>query len=148
MKWIISLVILFYSLTANAQIPDGDLDPQNADLYKFIQSWWGVPYKWGGESKRGVDCSGFTQTLYKKVYDIDIPRVAAAQYKAGKTISKDELTTGDLVFFKSSGPSGWHVGLYLIDGLFVHSASKRGVYISSLNDATYEKKIRGYKRII
>jgi cell wall-associated NlpC family hydrolase len=148
MKWILTLLIILCGFTTSAQIPEGELDSKNAELYKFIQSWWKTPYRWGGESKRGVDCSGFTQTLFKTVYDISIPRVASAQYKAGKPISKDEVTTGDLVFFTSPGPSGWHVGFYLVDGLFVHAASKKGVYISSINDQSYEKRLKGFRRIM
>jgi cell wall-associated NlpC family hydrolase len=86
--------------------------------------------------------------LYKKVYDVNIPRVASQQYKVGKTITKEEVNTGDLVFFRSSGPSGWHVGVYLIDGWFLHSGTSNGVYVNNLSEEKYSKKIRGFKRVM
>ncbi len=148
MKTLFLGIALFLSISAKAQIPDSLLNEDNSKLYKFITEWWRTPYKWGGTSKRGLDCSAFTQTLFSKVYDVKLPRVASAQYKEGKTISREEAKAGDLVFFRSSGPSGWHVGVYLVDGWFLHSGSTHGVYINNLSEENYSKKIRGFKRVM
>ena len=144
------LLIFFFLLSFNlkAQIPDSLLNEETKSLYKFINEWWRTPYRYGGSSKRGIDCSAFTQSLYKKVYDVNIPRVASQQYKVGKTIQRTEAKTGDLVFFRSAGPSGWHVGVYLIDGWFLHSGSNNGVYVNHLDEEKYKNKIRGFKRIM
>ena len=144
------LLIFFFLLSFNlkAQIPDSLLNEETKSLYKFINEWWRTPYRYGGSSKRGIDCSAFTQSLYKKVYDVNIPRVAAQQYKVGKTIQRTEAETGDLVFFRSAGPSGWHVGVYLIDDWFLHSGSNNGVYVNHLDEEKYKNKIRGFKRIM
>jgi lipoprotein Spr len=148
MKTLLCGLLILISINTHAQIPDSSLNEDNKKLYKFIQEWWHTPYKWGGTTKRGIDCSAFTQTLYNKVYDIKLPRVAKDQYKKGVSIKREEAKSGDLVFFKSSGPSGWHVGMYLIDGWFVHSGVSNGVFISNLEDPDYKNKIRGFKRIL
>lgn len=148
MKTLLLSFLLLLSFKLNAQIPDSLLNEETKDLYKFINEWWKTPYQYGGSSKRGIDCSAFTQSLYKKVYNVNLPRVASAQYKLGVTVKREEAKTGDLVFFRSKGPSGWHVGMYLIDGWFLHSGSGNGVYVNSLDEPKYSNKIRGFKRIM
>lgn len=149
MKKLLFILILFaLSNTGYSQIPDSSLNPETAELYKFIKEWWRTPYKWGGSTKRGIDCSAFTQKLFNNVYDVSLPRVASAQYKAGKTIQREEAKTGDLVFFTSTGPSGWHVGVYLVDNWFLHSGTLHGVFIDSLEDPKYSSKIIGFKRMM
>ena len=68
---------------------------------KFINEWSGVPYKFGGKTKKGIDCSKLTQKFYKEVYNIDIPEVCWKQWNHTQRIPKDSLKTGDLVFFNS-----------------------------------------------
>lgn len=149
MKKLLFILILFaLSNTGYSQIPDSSLNPETAELYKFIKEWWRTPYKWGGSTKRGIDCSAFTQKLFNNVYDVNLPRVASAQYKVGKTIKREEAKAGDLVFFTSTGPSGWHVGVYLIDNWFLHSGTTNGVFIDSLEDPNYSNKIIGFKRMM
>lgn len=118
--------------------------------YNFIGNWIGTKYKFGGISKSGIDCSGFTKVLYDSVYNINLPRTASQQYKFTKRISKNKLTCGDLVFFKSpSSITGWHVGVYLSNDSFIHAANKKsGVKISCLNDLSYKKRYLGAGRVI
>jgi lipoprotein Spr len=116
-------------------------------LFDFIHEWYGTKYKYGGESKRGIDCSAFTLKLFSDVYKIPIPRTAQEQYKLTKRIPKDSLKDGDLVFFRTNYASTWHVGVYLTDGLFVHSKSKVGVTIDNLNDIKYNRMYYGAGRI-
>lgn len=103
-------------------------------LDTFVNKWKGKPYVYGGLSLKGIDCSGFIQTLYKDVFDILIPRTAQSQYKSSTKISKDEMNVGDLLFFMSrSSPSGWHVAVYLGNNIIMHAANKkRGVVIDQL----------------
>ncbi len=117
-----------------------------SSIYNFIDDWFGTRYRMGGTTKKGIDCSAFTGTLLSSVYSFSVPRTAREQYGASQHISKDELLTGDLVFFNTRGGVS-HVGVYLTNGHFVHSSSSQGVTISSLNDSYYASKYIGGGRI-
>jgi len=108
-------------------------------LFDFIVNWWGTKYRYGGTTKKGIDCSAFTRELAKKVYSIELPRTAREQYHYSKRIVKDSLKDGNLVFFRTKAKSGWHVGVYITDGWFIHSSSKGGVKFSNLKEPLYTK---------
>ncbi len=106
--------------------------PMSLKLYDFIFDWIGKPYKFGGESKRGIDCSAFARELYARVMGEYLPRNSRQQFKYVQTIKKEELQTGDLVFFKIKTRDISHVGVYLSDNKFIQS-SKSGVNVASLD---------------
>lgn len=118
-------------------------------LNNFIQNWIGVKYKLGGKTKNGIDCSQFNKRLYQDVYNIELGNVCYEQWKNSKRIVREELITGDLVFFRSkASPTGWHCGTYIGDNKFVHSSNKKeGVKISNLNEPIYYKGFRGGGRV-
>jgi lipoprotein Spr len=119
---------------------------KNTTLYQFIESWYGTRYRFGGTTKRGIDCSAFTDKLLSTVYDLVIPRTAREQYKFCEHISKDDLLEGDLVFFNTrKGVS--HVGVYLANGHFVHSSRSQGVTISNLEDNNFARRFIGAGRV-
>ena len=120
----------------------------NRNLYRFIESWWGAPYRMGGATQKGVDCSAFTQTLMSAIYGLQIPRTTSEQKAFSEVISQDELREGDLVFFNTRGRGVSHVGIYLQDNKFVHAASSGGVMISSLNEAYWHKKLISAGRVV
>lgn len=120
----------------------------NRDLYKFIESWWGTPYRLGGSTQNGVDCSAFTQTLMSVIYGLQIPRTAREQKAQSTVISEDQLREGDLIFFNTRGRGVNHVGIYLQDNNFVHAASSTGVMISNLNEAYWKKRLLGAGRVV
>jgi len=109
--------------------------------------WKGVPYKYGGNSKKGIDCSGFVQKTFRDKLKIRIPRTTALQSRIGKEMSLDELEMGDLIFFKT-GFNTRHVGIYLEGGKFMHASTKRGVTISRLDNNYYSKHFWKIKRVI
>src|SRR5258708_21303760 len=109
-------------------------DIQNGRLYAFIDQWMGTPYKFGGEDKEGVDCSGLAQLLEQEVYGVNIPRSTSQQINVIKRKYEEELAEGDLVFFDYDGKKFSHVGVYLQNGYYVHASSSRGVTISKLHD--------------
>lgn len=112
-----------------------------AQLSEQQHSWQGTPYVLGGQSRRGVDCSGFVQTTFAQRFNIKLPRTTKAQAKQGVQVAKRDIQTGDLVFFKTGrGPNGYHVGIYVKDDLFLHASTKGGVIYSSLN-SNYWKKV-------
>jgi cell wall-associated NlpC family hydrolase len=98
-----------------------------------VNQWQGTPHRMGGASRRGIDCSGFVQRLYRDLFDRRIPRSTALQVQSGRPVGKKQLRTGDLVFFKVPD-KGRHVGIYLGEAEFAHASTSRGVIISSLED--------------
>ncbi|HEY0828188.1 MAG TPA: C40 family peptidase [Bacilli bacterium] len=106
----------------------------------------GTPYKWGGTSTKGFDCSGFIIYVFKH-YKIELPRTSKSQAKIGEKVSKDDLRPGDLVFFNTNGVNISHAGIYLGNGEFAHSSSSRGVRISKMNEAYYAKRYVTARRI-
>ncbi|MEP6928236.1 MAG: C40 family peptidase [Ginsengibacter sp.] len=131
-----------------AMMLDVDVESlKNLSLFGFIENWFGTRYRMGGTTKKGIDCSAFTSTLLMAVYGFSLPRTAKDQYHATDHINKDNLKEGDLVFFNTRGGIS-HVGLYLDNNYFVHSSSKQGVTISSLEDGYYERKFICGGRVI
>jgi lipoprotein Spr len=111
----------------------------NLKLYKFIYEWIGTPYRFGGNTKKGIDCSAFTKAIYDKVFNTTILRNSGDIFGMTTPLSKDELKEGDLVFFRSNGRRISHVGVYLGDNRFAHASSSRGVVISNLNEPYYSR---------
>lgn len=111
----------------------------NEKLYRFIDSWMGVPHRSGGMDKNGIDCSGFTTLLEKEIYNRPVPRVARQMAEQISRKYEDQLQEGDLVFFDFDGQKFSHVGVYLQNNKFVHASSSRGVIISDLKDPWYYK---------
>ena len=118
----------------------------NTSLIGFIDDWWGTKYRYGGTSKKGIDCSSFTGLLMGSVFGFALPRTAKQQYSVCSKLNKDDMLEGDLVFFNTRGGVS-HVGVYLGDGYFVHSSSSAGVTINSLNESYYSRKFIGGGRI-
>ena len=118
----------------------------NTSLIGFIDEWWGTKYRYGGTTKKGIDCSSFTGLLMGSVFGFTLPRTARQQYAACSKLKKDDMLEGDLVFFNTRGGVS-HVGIYLGDGFFVHSSSSAGVTINSLNENYYSRKFIGGGRI-
>lgn len=119
----------------------------NVSLYSFIENWYGTPYRLGGTTKNGIDCSAFVRQLYEEVYNRGLLRTSREQFSHASTIRKEELKEGDLVFFKIRTKNISHVGVYLSDGKFVHASVSRGVVISDLKDRYWSKYYAGAGRI-
>jgi len=120
-------------------------------MWQNMQEYLGppaTPYRWGGTSRSGVDCSGFVRNIYSQ-QGIYLPRVSRQQFQVGKLVT-GYLQYGDLVFFSKYGPSYrvTHVGIFLGGDKFVHSSASRGVTISSLNKRYYRSRYKGAKRVL
>lgn len=111
----------------------------NAALYQLIDDWIGTPYKIGGHTRRGVDCSGFVQNLVGAVYGAYMARTAREQRDQCSPIRKEELREGDLVFFNTRGGIS-HVGVYLHNDKFVHASTSNGVIISDLKETYWARR--------
>jgi murein DD-endopeptidase / murein LD-carboxypeptidase len=110
----------------------------NVKLFQFVYDWVGTPYHFGGDSRKGIDCSAFTKELYSNVFNLTIKRNSRDIFSMVSPVRKDELQEGDLVFFKIHSRSISHVGIYLGNNKFAH-ASSRGVAINSLDDGYYSR---------
>jgi len=116
------------------------------NVVSMAQNFLGIPYVSAGSSPRGFDCSGFTQYVYS-LAGVRLPRVAASQFSIGTSISRNALSSGDLVFF-SRGAGISHVGIYIGNGNFIHASSSRGVAFDSLNSSYWMNKYVGARRIL
>lgn len=105
-------------------------------LLSSARSYLGVPYRLGGTTRSGIDCSAFTQVVFKE-NGTSIPRTTGQQYNIGKAVAKSSLQNGDLVFFNTMGRGVSHVGIYIGNNNFIHASTSRGVMISSINDPYY-----------
>ncbi|MEX2189735.1 MAG: NlpC/P60 family protein [Bacteroidota bacterium] len=117
-------------------------------IMRSISRYMGVPYAYGGSGSSGMDCSGYTMTVYKESIGKLLPRSAHEQARIGTRVSFTDLKFGDLVFFNTTGTSASHVGIYLGDDLFAHASVSLGVTISSLESSYYKKRYEGAKRLV
>jgi LysM repeat protein len=121
-------------------------NPEERNLFvRVVKTFLGVPYKLGGSTLRGIDCSAFVKKIYE-IFNIELPRTTREQFSMGKKVEKDQLEEGDLVFFKRRGNSA-HVGIYIGDNQFVHASSyNRQVKIDYLDTPYYSKRfLRGVR---
>lgn len=125
-------------------LSDGDNDL----LYRTIAEWIGTPYRYGGTTKAGVDCSAFVGSVYMTVYGVKLHRVADDIRKDVTLIRRGELAEGDVVFFTNSKGRVSHVGIYLKEGLFAHSSTSRGVIVSRIDDGYWSKHFYGGGRVM
>jgi len=153
MRKILIAALILTAAVVQAQTPsipfEDDIMTSDTLLNKFIVHWLRKPYKLGGSTERGIDCSQFTKRLYKDVYSKQLANVAYKQWNQTIRIKRDSLQVGDLIFFRSrQSPSGWHCGAYIGNDYFIHAANRyEGVKISSLYEPRYRKAIRGFGRL-
>ena len=120
----------------------------NIKLYKFVYDWIGTPYRFGGNTKKGIDCSAFTKAIYEKVFNTTLLRNSRDIFSMVDPLSKDDLKEGDLVFFKIKSSRITHIGIYLGDRRFAHASSSRGVVISNLDEPYYARHFYRGGRIL
>ncbi|WP_422386004.1 C40 family peptidase [Izhakiella australiensis] len=119
-----------------------------AQLNEQLTQWRGTPYRYGGMSRGGVDCSGFVYLTMRDRFALKLPRTTEAQTDIGTRIDKDDLLPGDLVFFKTgAGENGLHVGIYDTDNQFIHASTSQGVIRSSLNNVYWKKNFWQARRL-
>jgi LysM repeat protein len=121
-------------------------NPEERNLFvRVVKTFLGVPYKLGGSTLRGIDCSAFVKKIYE-IFSIQLPRTTREQFSIGKMVEKEQLKEGDLVFFRRRGNSA-HVGIYIGDNQFVHASSyNREVKVDYLDAPYYNKRfLRGVR---
>ncbi|WP_052732571.1 C40 family peptidase [Hymenobacter terrenus] len=120
---------------------------ENKDLLRTVTDWIGTPYRYGNNSRHGTDCSGFVTRVFHEVYGITLKRSSRSMFTATKHVAKAEMKTGDLVFFRRGRGPIYHVGIYLKDGKFAHSACNGGVMVSSLKQPYYHRNFYAAGRV-
>lgn len=136
MMAIVSLFVLFSGRYALAE---------ELDIVAFSKQYVGVPYKWGGTTPKGFDCSGFVTYVYRE-FGVSLPRTAEEQYQRGEKVAKDDLEVGDLVFFATYKKTASHAGIYIGNDKFIHASSNKGVTISDLDESYWRKTYLGARR--
>ena len=118
-------------------------------IFYPMKTYLGTPYKFGGDTRRGMDCSGFTCSVFQESFKIKLPHNASQQYRNSKHISRSELKLGDLVFFSmnQSGNIG-HVGIYIGNNYFAHASTSYGVVVSGLKEKYYRSRYVGAGRVL
>ena len=143
MKKLLVILFLFMVVSGYSQ------KKNEGGLFSFINEWIGRPYKLGGNSKFGIDCSNFVARLYKDVFEKNIEGTCYYLWQQTNAVKDNVMEVGDLIFFNSPlSPSGWHVGVYIGNDQFVHAANrKEGVKISCLYEPYYKNHLKGVRRL-
>lgn len=121
-------------------------EPGMARLRKAAEAYLGVPYRFGGQSRWGMDCSGFIGTVFEEVYGIKLPRSSRGMFRIGEPVARADLRPGDLVFFKNMGYID-HSGIYMGENYFIHSATSVGVSYSTLDAPYFGTHYAGARRL-
>lgn len=146
MKKLLLSVFAAFAITAGASAVSTDA-ATTTQLAQTAKQYIGIPYVYGGTSTSGLDCSGYTQLVFKKL-GYSLKRTAASQFTQGSAVSKSNLQAGDLVFFNTTGKTASHVGIYLGGGSFIHAGVSNGVSIASLNSSYWKPKYTGARRVV
>jgi cell wall-associated NlpC family hydrolase len=145
------LLVLFAGCFEAIPASAGSLQPalQPDVVVAAAGTYAGWPYRFGGNSVRGLDCSALVQRAFRAA-GLELPRTAAEQFRRGYAVVRQELAAGDLVFFRGArrlSKTIVHVGIYIGGGRFIH-ASRHGVITASLNAAHWVRRFAGARRVI
>ncbi|HEY0372757.1 MAG TPA: C40 family peptidase [Thermoanaerobaculia bacterium] len=144
-----AVAVVLVALLAPVAVAQEAPEEARPGLVQRALSWLGVPYRFGGQDeKKGFDCAGLVRRVFSTVA-VDLPRTAAAQFRQGCIVQREELQPGDLVFFRDTYKHGIsHVGIYIGTGQFVHApSSRRSVSIDRLDSPYFDRRFAGGRRL-
>lgn len=140
-------VVLTGPPSAPGQVLLSDHEATRAALLEQYLDWAGVPYRFGGGARTGIDCSGFVQLTYLRRFGIALPRDTSGQRRAGRRVGATRLLPGDLVFFDTNERER-HVGIYLGKRQFLHVSTRVGVTLSRLDGDYWKTRFTHAVRIV
>jgi cell wall-associated NlpC family hydrolase len=139
------------SLTGQSTSSAGTSTPSHStvgnQLQQVYERYHGTPYRYGGTTSAGFDCSGFIVTAYREGLNTPLPRTTGMMLDQGRFVRRDQLQEGDIVFFRIGGKEQ-HAGIYLGNNRFIHSASSVGVTESSLGNAYWQQRYSQARRFL
>jgi lipoprotein Spr len=143
---LLALVVVYISACGSTRTAVDNKKNVEAGLMKAYSEWYGTPYRLGGNTGKGIDCSGLVQTVYSNEFSVQLPRTTGEQMREGRKIKKTELQTGDLVFFKT-GRRTMHVGIYMGSNRFLHASTSNGVMISGMTEDYWKRNYIEARRL-
>ena len=151
-RFVCCFFLMFPLLRLGAEAPLADISAKDARalLIKAAQQYRGLPYRYGGLDRRGLDCSGLVFLSFRDSLQVEVPRRAEDLYHWTERLEREQIQPGDLVFFEQGGRI-FHVGIYIGEGWFFHSASsgpKTGVLYSRLDEDFWSRNYAGAGRAL
>ena len=135
----------------SSDLPSELSAPRPLDAYAITSTALGlrgVPFVNGGSTPAGFDCSGFTSFVFQQ-HGVELPRLAAAQYRIGSAVDADAIEAGDLLFFTTVAPGASHVALAIGGDEFIHAPSERGqVRVERLSSGYWARRFLGARRVV
>ncbi len=138
-----------FGVETDTQSPLSAVGLTDQQFENRLKQYVGIPYRRGGTTTNGLDCSGFVRLVYDQIFGIDLPHSSVAQFRFSdlKKIDKNDLQPGDLIFFGNKGKKRInHVGVYISDNKFIHASSSEGIKVSGLDESYWKKRFVGTKR--
>ncbi len=134
----------------SAPVPGSVVLPtaRQTTMLREILKHIGTPYRLGGTTAEGIDCSAYIALVYRNALKIDLPRTTRHQFGIGRSVGRNDMQFGDLIFFNTTGSNPSHVGIYIGDNLFAHASVSYGVTISSLQSSYFQKRLTDIRRIL
>ena len=118
------------------------------NLFTDVKQYFGIRYRFGGDTPSGFDCSGFVSFMFNKTLDVKLPHSSQQMATMGPRVSRSELRPGDLVFFTNGKNRINHVGIFIGNDTFVHSSLSKGITRDTLNESYYDKRFATGVRIL
>jgi hypothetical protein len=118
------------------------------NFFSDVKQFFGIRYRFGGQTPAGFDCSGFVRFMYDRVFSTKLPRTSIEMSTIGKKVERSELKPGDLVFFQTRGNRISHVGIFVGNDTFVHSSVSKGITEDKLQQNYYDKRFAGAVRVL
>jgi cell wall-associated NlpC family hydrolase len=117
-------------------------------LFTDVRQYLGIRYRFGGTTPAGFDCSGFVRFMFGKVFEMQLPRSSREMSSIGTKVDRNELRPGDLVFFRNARNRINHVGIFVGNGLFVHSSLSKGITSDRLDEHYYDQRFATGVRVL